>query len=118
MASKYESYDHTSASVVLTAGYTSSSSSSVPPPSTTATSTTSTATVAEPVVVYTTQPPATVIYPNARPLPSTDLLAPGQNPRPLKGHWKDGLFGCCSNLYPSCFCAMYFHGAYLIAQSK
>jgi Cys-rich protein (TIGR01571 family) len=36
---------------------------------------------------------------------------------PPQGHWKDGICDCCSNLYPSCWCATCcMHGAWITAQ--
>ena len=32
------------------------------------------------------------------------------------GRWKDGLFDCCSNLWPSCGCLLIFSGVWLVAQ--
>lgn len=37
---------------------------------------------------------------------------------PPRGHWRDGLCDCFSNLWPSCGCNFIFHGAWLAAQSK
>lgn len=33
-----------------------------------------------------------------------------------EGRWKDGLFDCCSNLWPSCGCLFVFSGVWLVAQ--
>lgn len=33
-----------------------------------------------------------------------------------QGRWKDGLFDCCSNLWPSCGCLFIFSGVWLVAQ--
>lgn len=37
---------------------------------------------------------------------------------PPTGKWRDGLFECTKNLWPSCGCCCIFHGVWIVAQSK
>lgn len=37
---------------------------------------------------------------------------------PPTGRWRDGLFDCFANIWPSCGCNFIFHGSWLVSQSK
>jgi hypothetical protein len=57
----------------------------------------------------------TVSYPNN----TTQVpLSDAQHRGVPRGQWRDGLFDCFNNLWPSCGCNFIFHGAWLVGQSK
>jgi hypothetical protein len=49
-------------------------------------------------------------YPNAD--SNTNRLGPPT------GAWRDGICDCCTNLWPSCGCLLFCHGAWILGQSK
>ena len=61
------------------------------------------------------QPPAfQTVYVGNQANPGFGHSAPLQSAP--QGRWKDGLFDCCANLWPSCGCLFVFSGVWLVAQ--
>ncbi len=66
-------------------------------------------------------PGAQVMYYNITPQP---MVTPGSTLQnegyrgPPRGRWRDELFDCCTNIWPTCGCLCIFHGVWLVGQSN